>query len=150
MLKYSIILLAILVAVAWGFVRFNPLAESLHIDPETAERPSVAGHILVRSDGQIDSPLYEMSPEDLAARLEAIVLDTPRTLHFAGDIDDGFATYVTRSALWGFPDIANVKVVERGEGRAELIILSRLRYGTMDFGVNRTRVENWLERLSVD
>jgi uncharacterized protein (DUF1499 family) len=132
------------------FVRFNPLGNEFHIDPEIAQKPKISGHALVRSDGRLDSPLYEMSAEDLAVRLEEIILTTPRTTHFAGDIEDDFATYVTRSRLWGFPDIANVKIVDRGENRSEVVILSRLRYGAYDLGVNQARVEDWLEQLSLD
>lgn len=150
MLKYILCAVALLVVGLWAFVRFNPLGSALHIDPETANIPKVSGHVLVRKDGRIDSPLYEMSAEDLAARLEEIILDTPRTVHFAGDIEESYATYVTRSGLWGFPDIANVKVIDRGEDRSELVILSQLRYGAMDFGVNQARVEGWLEKLSLD
>lgn len=150
MLKYLLFALIILIVGLFAFVRFSPLGDDLHVDPEIAKAPKVSGHVLVRIDGRIDSPLYEMPAEDLAAKLEAIILETPRTSHFAGDIEDDFATYVTRSALWGFPDVANVKVVERGENRSEIVILSRLRYGAYDFGVNQTRVENWLEDLSLE
>lgn len=150
MLKYTLYVVIFAVVALATFVRLNPLGDDLHVDPQTAPIPNVPGHALLRSDGRLDSPLYEMPAEDLAAKLEEIILDTPRTKHFAGDISEGYASYVTRSALFGFPDIANVKVVDRGENKSELVILSRLRYGKMDMGVNQARVENWMEQLSKD
>ncbi|WP_298357188.1 DUF1499 domain-containing protein [uncultured Litoreibacter sp.] len=131
------------------FVRSKPLdTASLHIDPETAERPGVPGHVLLRAGADIEPPVYEMDASALALRVEAVILSTPRTEKLAGELADGYASYVTRSALWGFPDIASVKVVEAGEGKSSLIVLSRLRYGQMDMGVNRARVEDWLAQLS--
>ena len=52
-------------------------------------------------------------------------------------------TYVTRSKWMGFPDYATVK--QSGE---VLELWSRLRFGTMDQGVNKARVERWLAALA--
>jgi hypothetical protein len=38
------------------------------------------------------------------ARLDEIALATPRTTRLAGSPDEGRITWITRSALWGFPD----------------------------------------------
>ena len=145
--KYLLAALALLFLAAGLFVRLNPLdSRALHVDPETVEPPSVPGHVLLRPGGDIEPQLYETSPAELAARIEAIVLATPRTERLAGNLEQGFATYVTRSKLWGFPDIANVKIVPV-EGGAELRILSRLRYGYADMGVNEKRLKTWIAAL---
>lgn len=127
------------------FVRFVPLnAEALHVDPQTAPVPDVPGHALIRGE---DAPRYEMARDDLAAKLDAIIAATPRTRKLAGDLSTGHATYVTRSRLWGFPDVANVAVVENADGTVSPVILSRLRYGYDDMGVNAARVQDWLDQL---
>ena len=74
--------------------------------------------------------------------LERIILATPRTTRLAGSTADGRATYVTRSALWGFPDYATVEL--RGQ---RIVIYSRARFGRSDMGVNRKRVTGWLDAL---
>ena len=56
-------------------------------------------------------------------------------------------TYVTRSALWGFPDYTSVKVVPDGAGSV-VTIFARARFGESDIGVNRARVERWLSQLA--
>lgn len=146
-LKYAWAVLAILIAVAATYVRLNPIdVKAYHIDPETAERPSHPGHVLVSEGGDIEPVVYPLSKQDLADRLDAIILSDKRSERIAGNLNDQFATYVARSAVWGFPDIINVKVVE-AEGGASLRILSQLRYGYADMGVNRKRVEGWLGQL---
>ncbi len=129
------------------YVRLTPVdARAYAVDPETVKTPGFSGHVLLRPGGDIEPVTYAMSSETLAARLEAIILATPRTERIAGALEDGMATYVTRSALWGFPDVATVKIIEV-EGGSALRIFSRLRYGSMDMGVNRARVEGWLSQL---
>ena len=129
------------------YVRLTPVdARTSNVDPDTVEVPSFPGHVLLRPGGDIEPVTYDMPPKTLAARIEAIILATPRTERVSGSLEEGSATYVTRSALWGFPDVASVKIVET-EGGSALRVFSRLRYGLMDMGVNRARVENWLGQL---
>ncbi|MCY4334859.1 MAG: DUF1499 domain-containing protein [Litoreibacter sp.] len=144
----STIAVAVLALIGFGaFVRFNPVnPDSFHVDPETVERPSYPGHVLVRPGGDIEPTQYADASAAVAERLEEVILSTPRTTLLAGNLQDGWASYVTRSSLWGFPDIASVKLVEV-DGGTELRVYSRLRYGYADMGVNRARVESWLSQL---
>jgi Protein of unknown function (DUF1499) len=54
---------------------------------------------------------------------------------------------VQHSALLRFPDVITVEFVVLGPDRSSLAIYSRARYGKLDFGVNRRRVESWLSRI---
>jgi len=74
--------------------------------------------------------------------VEAVILASPRTRLLAAQGDQRI--YVTRSALWGFPDYATVRI----EG-GQLEILSRLRFGRSDLGVNQARVRGWLAELQL-
>ncbi len=146
-LKTVLIAIGLLVLATMLYVRLSPIdAAAVNLDPETVDKPGYPGHVLVRPDGDIAPKTYPVEPELLAARLEAIILATPRTDRVAGDLNTGVATYVTRSALWGFPDIASVKVVAV-EGGSTVLVFSRLRFGIADMGVNRARVEGWLSQL---
>jgi uncharacterized protein (DUF1499 family) len=146
-LKTVLIAIALLLLAAFLYVRLSPIdASAVNLDPDTVEKPSFPGHILVRPEGDIEPKTYPMPPEALAARIEAIILATPRTDRLTGTLSEGVTTYITRSALWGFPDIATVKVVAT-EGGSTVHIFSRLRFGAMDMGVNRARVETWLDQL---
>nr|WP_275982246.1 DUF1499 domain-containing protein [Frigidibacter sp. ROC022] len=73
------------------------------------------------------------------ARLDARIRATPRTRVLAGSPAEGRVSYVTRSLLWGFPDITDLWL----EGAA-LHLRGHAVYGRSDLGVNRRRIETWL------
>ncbi|MDZ4089524.1 MAG: DUF1499 domain-containing protein [Tabrizicola sp.] len=83
------------------------------------------------------------APDALLARLDAIALATPRTQRLAGSVEAGRITWITRSALWGFPDYTTAEA--RPDG---LYILSRLRFGRSDMGVNAARLKGWQASLT--
>lgn len=82
------------------------------------------------------------APGDLLARLDAVALATPRTTRLVGSVAEGRITWVTRSALWGFPDFTTAEA--RVDG---LYIHARLRFGREDMGVNVKRLEGWRAAL---
>jgi uncharacterized protein (DUF1499 family) len=74
--------------------------------------------------------------------LDHIASATPRTRVIAGAVSEGMITYETRSRIWGFPDYTTIAI--QGD---LLLIHARLRYGGSDMGVNRARVQDWLQQL---
>jgi uncharacterized protein (DUF1499 family) len=138
-------LLTLSVAAAW--VRFAPSDPGQwHVDPATVTLRNPQNSHLVADTPSADVPALRLAlpAGEAAERLSAIILATPRTLRLAGD--DGFATYVTRSALWGFPDYTSVRVVADGQG-SRISVFGRARFGTGDLGANRARVTGWLHGL---
>lgn len=79
-------------------------------------------------------------------RLNAAALATARTSVLAGSVETGMITYVTRSKLIGFPDYTTVQQTVQQDGDV-LEIYGRLRFGRSDFGVNRARVQAWVDTL---
>ena len=74
--------------------------------------------------------------------VEAVVFGTPRTRALA--VWENQRLYVTRSALWGFPDYTTVRL----EG-GQIEIYGRLRFGKSDLGVNQARIRGWLADLKL-
>lgn len=70
------------------------------------------------------------------ARVDAAARALPRTQVLAGSLAEGRVTYVTRSALFGFPDYTTVELAE-----GQVRMLARLRFGRSDLGVNRRRLQ---------
>jgi hypothetical protein len=87
------------------------------------------------------------APAALLARLDVIALATPRTTRLAGSVEEGRITWITRSALWGFPDYTTAEVRAEGAG-ARVDLYARLRFGGGDMGVNAARLTDWLGRLT--
>ena len=76
------------------------------------------------------------------AALEEIAMATPRTEKIAGSAEEGLMTFRTRSLLMGYPDYTTAAL----EGD-QIRLLARLRFGRSDMGVNRARLERWIDQL---
>ncbi|WP_333831713.1 DUF1499 domain-containing protein [Rubrimonas sp.] len=151
LLLWALALLA--AATAAGAIWFRAAPDDVaiwHVDPlagMSTGKPNEARVAPAGASGDLESPVFEMAPAELMARLDAVALAEPRARRLAGDPAEGFATYVQRSALMGFPDYVSVRAVDLGEGRSALAIWSRSRYGHSDLGVNRARLERWMAAL---
>ncbi len=131
MMIFWIVLTGIVVVL--GYIRLAPS------DPATwHEMPADAAE---RDFGTGVIRIVQVGPDGLD-RLDRIILDTPRTSQLAGSAKLGMVTYVTRSKVFGFPDYTTVR--QDGE---TLTIYGRARFGRADFGVNRARVEGWIDAL---
>lgn len=110
-----------------AYVRLAPTDAATWHQPITAnvDRDLPGGAIRVRSAG----------PEAFA-QVDAALRALPRTYPVAGSIEEGRVTYITRSALWGFPDYTTV---EHGDGMLKMH--ARLRFGRSDLGVNAARLD---------
>jgi uncharacterized protein (DUF1499 family) len=134
-------ILAAMVAFAL-YVRLAPSDPGRwHVAP-VAEGP--AGEVVVAG---LNRATLRLGPEaggpaDLLARLDAVALATPRTTRLAGSVEDGRITWITRSALWGFPDYTSAEVQADG-----LHIEARSRFGQGDWGVNAARLRDWIAAL---
>lgn len=128
---------------AWAvYVRVAPSDPARwHVSPEVestwGEVSRKPGSATLRLDSTTGDPV------DLLQRLDAIALATPRTIRLAGSVTEGRITWVTRTALWGFPDYTTAEVKPDG-----LYLYARQRFGSEDQGVNAARLRDWLSRLS--
>jgi hypothetical protein len=121
-----------------AFVRLAPSDPAVWHVPAIAEGPP--GQV-APGEGSATLRLAGDGPA-LLARLDSVALATPRTTRLAGSVEEGRITWVTRSALWGFPDYTTAEV--RPDG---LAVQARLRFGRSDMGVNAARLTDWLARL---
>ncbi len=144
-MRTVLLLLALVVASFALYVRLAPSDPARwHVDPLAAADPGAGGVKVVPPE----APVFAASPEAVMEALDAVAMATPRVTRLAGNVAERHVTYVARSRLWGFPDYVTVQVLPEAEtGGATVAILSRLRFGGSDMGVNRARVEAWLGAL---
>lgn len=147
----AVLVLVALIAVA-GFMRMVPDEPAdWHADPATAERTGQANDYLVAPTGATAAApdrvarVHGAEPRDLLFQLDSVARPAGARA-IAGSVEEGWITYVQRSAIFGFPDYISVKAVPV-EGGSALIIWSRSRYGQSDWGVNKARVDGWLTQL---
>ena len=131
MLIWGLSLLAVVVVGFGLYVRFAPSYPArwhrMPQDVTSRDLPDGAMRVIPASGA---APLK---------RLDAIIRSTPRTRVLAGSTETGMITYITRSALWHFPDYTTV----RRDGD-QIEIYGRLRFGQSDLGVNAARIDRWL------
>lgn len=143
-LKYILIGLVFVAITGAAIVRVRPIDPDIwHVDPESIATQGENGRFTVTTGGDMEPVEVPRDAGQVAAQLQERISATARTRLLAGSLEDGFATFVTRSKLWGFPDVTNIKLVEQG-GATEIHMAARLIYGEAGFGVNEARVRDWL------
>lgn len=131
--------LLVLVAGVMAYVRLAPSDPAdWHVDLAAGTTPKA--HVFcIRPGSRYD---VQGDPKALLARLDAIALAAPRTVRLAGSAEEGRITWVSRSALMGYPDYTTAQVMGPG-----LCIAGRQRFGSEDWGVNAARIGDWAQEL---
>jgi len=111
--------------------------------PADVVTQGAAGRFAVTAGGDMEPVVAALSMEQTLGILKTRVEGTERTQLLAGALEDGFATYVTRSKLWGFPDVTRIALTPV-DGGVQIEMAARLIYGKADLGVNEARVRDWL------
>ncbi len=143
-MRWLLVLLLVVVAATLVYFRFAPSDPGRwHVDPLTAPDPGKGNARIAPPD----APVFDMTPEELMAAFDRVAMAEPRVTRLAGSVGDGFATYIARSRVFGFPDYISVRALPADGGGATLAIFSRQRFGRDDMGVNGKRLDDWLGKL---
>ena len=147
MIKLALLAGLVLVMGGMAYIRLAPSDPARwHEDPRLVARPTSPNFHLIRMVGGDAMPrVYAKSVADLAARVQDVALADGAVL-LAGSVKSGHMTFVSRSRLMGYPDYTSVLIEPAGEG-AMLLAFARARFGHSDLGVNRARLERWLEAV---
>jgi len=146
-----VVVFVAVVVMALLYIRLAPMdAESWHVDPATAPRPSSPNAYILRDAERADAPapVFPASLAETARALQAVVAGEPRVTRLVGDPNEGHVTYVQRSRLMGFPDAVSIRLEAADEGGTRVSVFSRSRFGYGDGGVNAARVNRWMAALS--
>ena len=121
--------------VVLGLIRLAPVDPlDWNTQPELSEDKTFRGGVF---------RVVRTGPDGLA-RFDRVASDAPRTKLLAGSVEDGLATYVTRTKFLGFPDYTTA----RQDGDL-LKVYARLRFGRSDLGVNGARIASWLSLMGI-
>jgi uncharacterized protein (DUF1499 family) len=91
------------------------------------------------------APEFPISSSKLRVRLNALLKKEPRTRIVA---DDGTQVVIEqRSAVFRFPDLIDIELIDLGSTKSTVAIFSRSKYGYYDLGANERRVVSWLREL---
>jgi len=143
-MRWILALLIVTAVFMLTFFRFAPddvaLAHTSSYPQEPGDFPRKGGFGATRR--------ITTTPEGILKALDQVALATPRTQRLAGDVDAGIITYVTRSAVFGFPDYTTAEITTSIADVGPLLqINGRQRFGIEDLGVNEARIKDWLGQL---
>lgn len=137
-------LLLMIVVSGLVYIRMAPHDTAvLHVPPPVGAMPDAP---VIKGGSGLFVQEFAAPPKDVLEALNKIAMATKRTRILAGSVDQGMISYITRSRLFGFPDYTTAQAVTNGQG-SRVTIYARLRFGRSDFGVNSSRIRNWLEAL---
>lgn len=91
--------------------------------------------------------IYDVPASELRDAIMHVVSHQPRVELRGMDEDAKAFEFVAYSSILGFKDFISVRVIPQGQARSTIAIYSRSKTGYYDFGVNRLRIEAWLEEL---
>lgn len=127
---------------ALAFVRLAPSDPAVwHVDLAAPGFDPGGGQVFCVTPGSRYDPGAPM--EELLGRLDVVAMATPRTERLAGSAAEGRITWITRTALMGYPDYTTAQVMP-GPG---LCVFARQRFGRGDWGVNAARVGSWMQEV---
>ena len=138
----SFLLLVIAVLSLLAAIRLAPSDPAdWHVDLAAPGFDPGIGQLFCVTPGSRYDPDEPM--ETLLERLDAVALAAPRTERLAGSVTEGRITWITRTALVGYPDYTTAQVMP-GPG---LCVFARQRFGRGDWGVNAARVSGWMQEV---
>ncbi|MFP4125509.1 MAG: DUF1499 domain-containing protein [Alphaproteobacteria bacterium] len=123
------------------------------VDLATLERPSSPNTYLVcpaeRTTAAVDRepPVYALAPGELERIWLDVLADEPRLSRRATQPERRRHLFVQRTAVFRFPDVVQLEVLDLPPDGATLCLYSRSLVGYADLGANRARVEDWLARI---
>jgi len=91
------------------------------------------------------APEFAMDAQALEDAFADIALAEPRVTRKSSD--EGQRDFVQRSALMRFPDTITFEAIDLGDGKSTCAIYSRSSVGHSDLGVNKKRIDAWLQKL---
>ncbi|MCF6271661.1 MAG: DUF1499 domain-containing protein [Rhodobacteraceae bacterium] len=125
-----------------------------HVDPYNITRPISPNTYYVAPQGMVEAmvdreaAVYAAPAAIMAKAFDDYVMTQPRVTRLAGSVEEGWLTYVQRTPVLRMPDYISVQFMDFEDGGSAMAIYSRSRYGYGDMGVNKARIDIWLQSLA--
>ena len=96
------------------------------------------------------APTYDVPAQKLREAFLKVAGEQKRTTVVEQDEAAFKVELVQRSAIMRFPDTITVQFIAISDAQSSLAIYSRSQYGYSDLGVNKKRIDSWLELLEAE
>lgn len=130
--------------IAFGPVIYAPIDFQVLTRTERPNQHLVCPPKLCTAKADATSPVYNVPATQLRETWLTLMTDQPRVKQVGESPDRMQYDFVQRSKLIRFPDTITVKFIALPDNQSTLAIYSRSHYGYSDWGVNRQRIDTWL------
>ncbi len=93
------------------------------------------------------APVFNVTEDELWFIWKQVTANSKRIVAEELQETERRSYHVQLTPMLKFPDEVRAEILPAENGKSTLALYSRSRYGLYDLGVNRKRVERWLERL---
>lgn len=147
--------IAIIVIIILGWLALFLTRQTIlsQIDFKTLKTPTRPNWYLVcpkdlcEGKQQQVSPVFKISLQQLQTAWTHLIAKQPRVTKIASNIDNTQMTYIQRSRIMHYPDTINIRLIAINPNESTIAIYSASHYGYSDMGVNKHRVQSWLNQL---
>lgn len=94
------------------------------------------------------SPVYPLPIATVVEYWKKIIAKEPRVTMAAADDENYKYTFIQTSKILRLPDTINIEFIALEHNHTTLAVYSQSKYGYSDFGANKERINNWLDKLS--
>jgi uncharacterized protein (DUF1499 family) len=94
------------------------------------------------------SPEFNVNVKELESRSLSLIAQQPRVNLISSQAAKHQYQFVQRSLIFRFPDYIDVQFIPVSQDKSTLAMFSRSKYGHSDLGVNKKRLQKWLELLT--
>ncbi len=95
------------------------------------------------------APIFHESLQIVQKKWNEIISKQPRIQLLYSNRQQNTMTYIQRSKLFRFPDYIYVRLIALSNDQTTIALYSRSKYGHSDFGVNKKRLQQWLQLLKI-
>ena len=124
------------------------------VDFATIQRSQTGNDALICPTGMCGSaatdgtaPIFRVPVTQLRDAVRVIEVNDADVFALARDEAKVQDRYLARTAWLRFPDTISVRFVDLGGNRSTLALYSRSQIGASDFGVNKARLDDWINQL---
>lgn len=103
-----------------------------------------------RAEAHRAAPVYDVPVSVLRDAFLKMAGEQKRTTLLERDDAALKYEFVQRTAILRFPDYVSVEFIATGAEQSSLAIYSRSQYGYSDLGVNKKRINGWLDLLAAE
>jgi len=124
------------------------------VDFETLSRRATPNDALAcppggcKAKSDVRPPVFAVGAHELRKAFAQVVASEPQVELVDADDRKLAARYVQRTPFWRFPDTIDVRFIDLEDGKSTVAIYSRSLIGRGDLGVNKARIQRWLDKLS--